>query len=219
MKHIQTLIFDLGGVLVNLDIPRFEQSFVDLGMHDVDFNFLQGHLKPLFLGYEQGTVTTDEFVSTLIKECKPGTTEQDVMDAWNSMLEIIPDEKLETLRSLHASYTIFLLSNTNELHWKYTVETCLEKYGFRVEDYFDRVFLSYEMKDYKPSLSIYKKLIADSGISAPQALFLDDRKENIDGALQCGLQGLVVDPYRKDENGHFQKPAHCWTDELRFWLF
>lgn len=219
MKHIQTLIFDLGGVLVNLDIPRFEQAFLDLGMEDVDYNFLQGHLKPLFLGYEQGTVTTDEFVSTLVKECRPGTTGEEVISAWNSMLDIIPDEKLDTLRSLHEQYTIFLLSNTNELHWKYTVDTCLDKYGFTVDDYFDKVFLSYEMKDYKPNLSIYNMLIKDSEISAPEALFLDDRQENIDGALQCGLQGLVVDAYKKDDAGIFQKPAHCWTDELRFWLF
>lgn len=218
MKKIKTIVFDLGGVLVDLHIDRFKQSFLELGISDVKDHFLDGKMKELFRDYEMGMISTDSFLSIILQLSKPGVSLEHIRFTWSSMLDNFTDDKVELLKKLRQDYQLFLLSNTNEMHWEYVVQSIFREKGCEVSDLFDKVYLSYEMHDYKPNVSIFKQMIEDSGVNPAETLFIDDRLENVEGAREAGLQSICVETSVLKSDGIFEKPAHYWVDYLPEWL-
>ena len=107
--------------------------------------------------------------------------------AWNSFLGSIPTYKLDLLLKLREKYVVYLLSNTNEIHWKWSCKHAFHYKAFRVEDYFERIFLSYEMKMVKPDVAIFEKLLEESGIDPKETFFIDDSTENCRVAETLGI--------------------------------
>lgn len=196
---IRNIIFDLGGVLLNLNMPQCFQNFAMLGADKQYFmggGTQKGEKKGATICegitasgdmdlYQVGKISTEDFLLKIQSICRQGTTRDDVLDAWNSCLLDIPTYKLDLLKSLRAKgYRVFMLSNTNDAHW-----TRIERVNFpeAVDVYFDDIFLSHELGMAKPNADIYETVLERIGAPADECLFIDDAQVNCDAAAQLGI--------------------------------
>lgn len=193
-SNITTLIFDMGGVLVNLDLNRCILNFKKLGLEN--FEQLMGHFgqKGFFLKFEKGEISIEQFRDEIRKLTKQSLTDAQIDYAWSSFLLDIPYQKLEMLLELKKSFRLLLLSNTNPLHIEFTVPIEFAKVGKSISEIFDKCYFSYEMGMAKPDAEIFEAVLTDAGISANECLFLDDGPKNIDQANKLGIQTYLVDP-------------------------
>lgn len=187
---IKNLIFDFGGVLVDLNPTRCIQSFSDLGLNVVPY--LNTYLSQgVFLKMELGEISPKDFWEEVrLLFHSPELTDEQLTKAWNSMLETIPVERLRKLRELRRKYDkIYLLSNTNVLHWEqgkrlFTVE------GNNVKDYFDRIFLSCDLHLSKPDTKIFEKVLEKADILPEETCFIDDSEDNCKAAESLGISSF-----------------------------
>lgn len=192
-KPIDTIVFDLGGVLINLNVERcmaaFEALMGEQTMRDVLGMDKRGEGvksvsiagKQLMADFERGRIDSDDFIRQVLRYCRPGTTQQQVMDAWMAMLGDLPQERLDVVDRLRSEgYRVFLLSNGNDLHFDFINR----KYG--LDAHFERLFLSQRMHMAKPEESIFREVVRTiaanwSGV-APydphRTLFIDDIETN-----------------------------------------
>ena len=168
-KGIKNLLIDLGGVLINLDRQRCMENFKKLGFTDVEERLNIQQLHGIFMQQEKGLITSAEFRNGLRDMMGKVVSDKQIDAAWNSFLVDIPDYKLDLLLKLRTKYVVYLLSNTNEIHWKYACHNLFPYRTFRVEDYFEKAYLSYEMHMVKPEADIFKAVIEDAGIE-PQEI-------------------------------------------------
>ena len=189
MKGIKNLIFDFGGVLIDLDRTRRINQFHSLGLNHVDQLLDVCHQQGLFLQHEKGLVDDDTFRNYIRTESGQLQLSDSQIDAaWNSFLVTIPTYKLEALLQLRQHYMVYLLSNTNNIHWQWSVEHAFPHKSFRVEDYFEKIYLSYEMKMAKPDVEIFEAVLADANILPQVTLFLDDSPANCEAARSLGIK-------------------------------
>ena len=179
-KGIKNLIIDFGGVLIDLDRQRCIENFAK-AMLDVC------HQQGFFLQHEKGLITSAEFRNEIREQIGKIVTDARIDAAWNSFLGGIPTYKLDLLLKLREKYVVYLLSNTNEIHWKWSCKHAFHYKAFRVEDYFEKIFLSYEMKMVKPDVAIFEKLLEETGIDPRETFFIDDSAENCRVAETLGI--------------------------------
>ena len=205
---IETIVLDLGGVLMNHDIPacvrKFQEllgaNFPVLGL--CDDGEPAPNVRSVLYDYEIGGASSDDFVAALLPYSIEGTCARDILDAWNLMLAGIPAYRLEKVLELHKRYPLFLLSNNNEEHWRYCVDNFFSERP--TSDYFDDLFLSHLMKVGKPDRAIYEQAdrrIAELWKTLPTAakhpyskattIFVDDLEANRKAAEDYGWQTCV----------------------------
>lgn len=190
MKHklgIKNLIIDFGGVLIDLDRQRCIQHFEQLGLRDVEAMLDIYHQQDFFQKYEKGLISNDEFRNIIREKAGHPLTDAEIDEAWNSFLVEIPTYKLELLLSLRKDYMVYLLSNTNDIHWQWSCEHAFRYKAFRVEDYFERIYLSYEMHVAKPDAAIFQQVLEETGIAPEETLFIDDSADNCRTAEALGI--------------------------------
>ena len=191
-KNISTIIFDFGGVLINLDLAQCISNFKELGIQNIDSYLSNFGQKDFFLDFEKGKIGTEKFRQEIRKyETKPLTDEQ-IDTAWCSFLCDIPSEKLHLLTELKKKFRIVMLSNTNPLHIEVSAASEFAKVGKTITDFFDATYLSYEMHMAKPDAEIFLKLLEDEQVRANECLFLDDGLKNIEQASKLGIQTYLV---------------------------
>ncbi|MDR0896105.1 MAG: HAD family phosphatase [Prevotellaceae bacterium] len=177
-KNIKNLIIDFGGVLIGLNRQRCLDNFTKLGLPNVEAMLDEYHQQDFFQKHEQGLISSTEFRDEIRKRIGREVSDKQIDDAWNSFLTGIPAYKLDLLLNLRSKYMVYLLSNTNAIHWQWACKHAFRYKGFRVEDYFDHIYLSYEMKRAKPDPAIFQQLLDETGIVPLQTLFIDDSTTN-----------------------------------------
>jgi FMN phosphatase YigB (HAD superfamily) len=187
-KGIKNIIFDLGGVIVNLDRQRCVDSFKALGANDVSDYVDEYRQEDMFHELEIGAISADEFYEQLRKKTQCEATNKQIQDAWNAMLKEIPVHRLDKLLQLRDNYMTYLLSNTNEIHWKYCYDVLFNYHGFGADNYFEQIFLSFEMHLIKPSETIFTEVLDNAGIKAEETLFVDDSDINCAAARKLGIK-------------------------------
>jgi len=192
-NNITTLIFDLGGVLINLDLPQCIQNFKDLGLQHFEQHLSLFGQKGFFLQFEKGQISIPEFREEVRKLCTNPLTDAQIDAAWCSFLCDIPNQKLEMLLELKKKFRLLLLSNTNQLHIEVSTAGEFARIGKKITDVFDKCYYSYEMGMAKPDAEIFETLLSDAGVSAYECLFLDDGPKNIEQASKMGIQTYLVD--------------------------
>lgn len=140
-----------------------------------------------FLNHEKGLITAAEFREKIRERIGKPVTDAQIDQAWNSFLVTIPTYKLDLLLNLRKNYIVYLLSNTNDIHWEWSCKHAFPYKGFRVEDYFEHIFLSFEMKMAKPDVAIFQKVLDDTGIDPHETLFIDDSPMNCRAAETLGI--------------------------------
>ena len=199
-NNISTLIFDLGGVIVDLDLAKCIQNFKELGLENIEQYLSNFGQKDFFMQFEKGQIGIPAFRDEIRKLAGIELTDAQIDKAWCSFLTQIPVEKLHLLSELKKKYRLLLLSNTNPLHIQTAVAAEFSKTGKTMQDFFDKCYLSYEMGMVKPDVEIFEALLADAQVKAEECLFLDDGKKNIDTAAALGIQTYWVKP---NENLNF----------------
>lgn len=193
-KNIKNLVFDFGSVLVSLDKRRCFEQFEALGLQHVDELVSSSFKEGFFQSYEKGLISTEEFRNQVRSLTDKQLSDEAIDTAWNSFLGEIQPSKLMLLLELRKKYMVYLLSNTNELHWQWSCKHLFPYKGFDVNSYFEKVYLSFEMKLAKPDLDIFRTMVNDAGIDPKETLFIDDSVDNCLAAETLGISSFVAEP-------------------------
>ena len=186
-KKIKNIVFDLGGVLVDLDFKAAINGLQQAGFVNVKEQLQSFDREGIFQKFELGEMTAEEFRTAIRENSTVTLTDEEIDALWNAMLLEIPREKLELILDLRGKYMVYLLSNTNSIHWDYVCKNAFNYRGFRVKDYFEETFLSYEMHLAKPDKAIFEKVLQDANLLAEETLFIDDSEANCKAAEEVGI--------------------------------
>ena len=186
-KKIKNIVFDLGGVLVDLDFKAAINGLQQAGFANVKEQLMAFDQGGIFQKFELGEMTADEFRTAIRENSTVTLTDEEIDALWNAMLLEIPREKLELILDLRGKYMVYLLSNTNSIHWDYVCKNAFNYRGFRVNDYFEETFLSYEMHLAKPNKAIFEKVLHDANLLSEETLFIDDSEANCKAAEEVGI--------------------------------
>lgn len=187
---MKALIFDMGGVLIDLDMEECKRAFrEELGFEEIDEILDSCHQKGVIGDMEEGKVSADQFRQYVIERSNEGVTGEYVDRALCKILSKIEPYKIDMLRDLSQKYEIYMLSNNNPIASKRASEMFAQA-GFTMEEDFRKCFMSYQMKMLKPSEEFYKAVIADIGLPAEEMLFIDDSKANVEAAVNAGLPAV-----------------------------
>ena len=186
-KKIRNIVFDLGGVLVDLDFKAAINGLQKAGFANVKEQLQAFDREGIFQKFELGEMTADEFRSAIRENSTVSLTDEEVDGLWNAMLLEVPREKLELILHLRGKYMVYLLSNTNSIHWDYVCKNAFNYRGFRVNDYFEETFLSYEMHLAKPDKAIFEKVLEEANLLPEETLFIDDSEANCKAASELGI--------------------------------
>lgn len=195
ITQIDSIIFDLGGVILNLDYQKTIDAFTALGLNKSGQLFSQSHQTTLFNNFETGKISAVQFRSGIRKLVSSELSDSQIDDAWNSMLFDLPLKRIELLKDIAKSKRIFLLSNTNEIHmdWfkSYTNELLGKDVFFKL---FEVAYLSNEMGLRKPNADIFEYVTNENNLNPTKTLFIDDSKQHIIGAKKVGLNAYHILP-------------------------
>ena len=191
LQNIDTLIFDLGEVIVDINTQKTVTAFSSLFQIDASTIFSFQHQISLFNQFEKGFITAAEFRVQLRTVVNNHTaTDEEIDNAWNAMLGITQQEKLDILKELKRTYKVFALSNTNNIHINHINKDIKKRNGAFdcLENYFHHAYYSHDLNTRKPDRAIFDKIILLENINVNAALFIDDRIENIKTAQDLGFQ-------------------------------
>lgn len=195
MKGIKHIIFDLGGVIINLDYQLTYKAFEALGVKEFTSLYNQFSLNSLFDDLETGKVAPEVFLDEMQKHTAPGTTHQQIVDAWNAMLLDFPLRRLQILQQLRQHYGLYLLSNTNEIHMQAFNKILEESRGIpSLAAFFDKAYYSHQIGLRKPFKESFELVLDENGLDPAETLFIDDTLPNIEGAKVVGLQTIHLLP-------------------------
>lgn len=195
---IKNLLFDLGGVIMNIDRMQCVEAFKEAGMlHPEELLGDYGQKGP-FLALERGEITPAEFRSEIRRYFVREVSDDAIDTAFCRFLTGIPVERLHALEELRGQgFRTYLLSNTNALMWEKYILPDFRKDGHDINYYFDGIITSFEVKAYKPEKQIFQAAIDILGIDPAETLFFDDSQANLNGAALLGFKTALV----TDENG------------------
>ncbi|MGC3946866.1 MAG: HAD family phosphatase [Chryseolinea sp.] len=194
-SSVKNLIFDLGGVIIDLSIDDTLKTFAALAGVEKKIIDKWYTTAPEFLSYETGHITDEEFRSFINGQCVSPGTDATIDKCWNAMLRGLPKQKLDLILSLKDKYNVYLLSNTNAIHLRYINEVMLPAIPGALpslDNYFHRAYYSHVMKKRKPHAEIFEEVLAESRLNADETLFLDDNHDNILGATKVGIKTAFV---------------------------
>ncbi|TAH41196.1 MAG: HAD family phosphatase [Bacteroidetes bacterium] len=193
MKAIRSIIFDLGGVLFDINYQNIIDSFKKLGLGDFDAKYTQLKQDHLFDELETGNISASEFRNRIREIAGKDLNDDEINNAWNSILIGFPKKNIDLLVGLKDSYRIFLLSNTNEIHEKAYKAMLRNQYGNEVlDELFEKIYLSHRVHLRKPNKEIFQLVIDENNLNVEETLFIDDSPQHIEGAKQVGLQAILL---------------------------
>lgn len=195
MRKIKNILFDLGGIFIDIDFKATESAFVSLGVTNFSDYYTQHTASTLFEELETGKVTPEEFYERFRHELGVSLTDEQIRDAWNAMLGRFPVARLSWLEEIGFRYKIYLYSNTNIIHYEAfqkIYQQCTGKDNF--DDYFIKAHYSHSLGLRKPYPESFTKLLTLENLNAEETLFIDDSYNNIEGAKQAGLQTILLLP-------------------------
>lgn len=190
-KGIKNIIFDLGGVILNIDYKLTAKAFEKLGFHNFDDTYSQQKQLGLFDDLETGKISKKGFLDQ-IKAYLPGhVTDKDITSAWNAMLLNLPKERVKHLNTLKHKYRIFLLSNTNQIHEEAFSKLILKENGIHsFDEIFERVYYSHKIGFRKPNKDCFQYVMESNKLNPNETLFVDDSIQHVEGANKLGIKTI-----------------------------
>ena len=190
---IKNIIFDLGGVILNINYQLTIQAFHQLGATHFVQDFTKNPEHAFFIDFEIGKITAAQFRNSL-RECLKLTVSDQVLDnAWNALLLDLPGERLTILRTLKQQYRIFLYSNTNEIHINEVFNICQRQHQLKsLNELFEQAYYSHILGARKPNPEGYLAILKENNLKPDETVFVDDLYLNIQGAQQVGLQTIHI---------------------------
>ena len=191
-KNIKHLLFDLGGVLVDLDRNACIDAFEKLGFKKIETFLGDYGQKDIFRLLENGAITELEFYDLVRAQLLNPVSNQIIADAFNAFLLSVNPVKLTLLNRLKQNYFVSMLSNVNPIHFNCVLEQAWNGNPYHINDCFNHLFLSYELHLCKPNPEIYRKVVEVSGFKPEETLFFDDGILNIEAAQELGFNTCLI---------------------------
>jgi haloacid dehalogenase superfamily, subfamily IA, variant 3 with third motif having DD or ED len=186
---VDNIIFDLGGVILNIDYSKTVDAFKKLGGSTFDSLFTQANQTDLFDKYEKGQCSSQFFINGLLDYLPSGTAPNSIVNAWNAMLLDLPQQRIVKLLDIKEKYRTFLLSNTNDIHLNAFHSIIKKENNLEsLNPLFEKVYFSCEMKMRKPDPEIFLTVCDENNLEVKKTLFIDDSIQHVEGAKRAGLQ-------------------------------
>lgn len=202
---IKNIIFDLGGVILDVDYNRAVEAFRNLSIPDFNALYSQQKQALFFDRFEKGALSAAEF-RQVIRNMNQSLDDASIDKAWNSMILETPPERMDFLEKLKTRFGLYLLSNTNEIHIRHFQEYFSKTFGpGRFESLFKKIYLSSLLGMRKPEAGIFKLVISENVLNPEETVFIDDSVQHVEGARQTGLHTLLLPSGKKIES--FLLPA------------
>ncbi len=193
MKEIKNIIFDLGGVIINLDTHRTIEEFNKISQIPFEEVYSQANQIEIFNLFDKGKISEFEFFSELRKQIRYEGPEVDLLYAWNAMLLDVPENRLDLLVEMKQNYSTFLLSNTCETHITAFENDLYLDHGVKnFNDYFDEVYYSCRVGMRKPDKEIFEMVLSKNKLKPEETVFIDDSIQHVKGAGQCGINAYLL---------------------------
>lgn len=197
--EIDTLVLDLGGVLIDVDYDGSARAFAELGIGDFQELFSKAKQSDIFDRFETGDLDPAGFRKELRNTLKQDLSDGTIDRCWNAMLGTIPPERIELVKELRDRYTLLLLSNTNSIHVPAFLQIVLEQNGIaEFRELFDGTYFSCEMGMRKPDPAIFRHVLARHSAVPERSLFIDDSPQHVEGARRAGLKAEHLDLSKED---------------------
>jgi putative hydrolase of the HAD superfamily len=188
MKQIKNIIFDLGSVLLDIDVEKTLQAFEKLGIPKEKLQDIYQQPENFFLLFEKGEISADEFRDRFRDLSNNHLTDSQIDLAWSAMVVGFQDDIIQLMKYLVIKYRLYLLSNTNEIHVPvYTNQFKKSSGGVTFEDIFTKIYYSHVLRLSKPDPQIYTHVLKDSGIDPEESIFIDDLFQNVVASNETGL--------------------------------
>ena len=186
---IENIIFDFGGVILDIDPQLTINAFIKLGYpKDKKLDGQDFYLKVIHK-FEKGIFTPEVFRNKLRDYLQMNLTDQQIDEAWNALLFDIPKERIEVIEKVKKNYPIYLLSNSNEIHYELYLRDLQLRFGYNEFDQlFNKSYFSFDLHLCKPDPEIYEFVINQENLNPATTLFIDDREDNLIGAREAGLK-------------------------------
>lgn len=195
LKHIKNIIFDLGGVIINLNPELTIQQFNKLSTVPFESLYTQKKQDELFNKFDKGEVSDFEFFTEIRRMLRFSGRDEDLLFAWNAMLLGVPEKRLDVLVECKLNYKTFLLSNTNEAHISAIEYDLYHTQGVKnFNDYFDEVYYSCRIGMSKPDKEIFEYVLTKNKLNPAETIFIDDSIQNVKGAGECGINAYRLQP-------------------------
>lgn len=188
-KKITTILFDLGGVVLNLDYYKTIHAFKNLGGETFEERYSQAKQSDVFDLYETGKISDDTFRNHLRDLVGKNISDAELDNAWNAMLLDLPQERLGLLNDLKQNYRILLFSNTNAIHLRKFQEIIGDQHGSSqlLEEVFHQTYYSHILGLRKPHPEAFQAILDEQGLKADEVFFIDDSIQHIEGARSIGI--------------------------------
>ena len=194
IKGIKNIVFDLGGVLITLDRSEAVKRFVKMGLEDAEELLNAYHQNGIFLELEEGTLSQEEFYEAVRKEAGKFVSKETIDHGWMGFMKEVPEYKMIMLEELRRKgYRLYLLSNTNSVIMDWAHSTEFSPQGKSIDEYFDKLYLSYQIGCTKPHPEIFRFMFNDSGMIPSESLFIDDGKANVEMGKQLGMKTYLAE--------------------------
>lgn len=187
--NIKNIIFDFGGVILDIDPELTVNEFVKLGFKNYEKLMSHVFVDDIIAKFDKGILTPELFRNRLREFLNIDVDDQELDDAWNALLYDIPRERIDVIEKVKDNYNIFLLSNSNEIHYDLFVRDLQLRFGYReFDELFDKAYFSFDLHLLKPDPSIYEFVLNQHSMIPEETLFIDDKKENTDAAHHLGIK-------------------------------
>ena len=188
MFNIKNIIFDFGGVIIKISHHRVENAFKALGVANFGVLFNQATQSKLFQQFEKGEITAPQFRNNIRKLMHLDISDDKLDETWNQIIGEYPLERIDLLKQIKNNYRLFLLSNTNIIHFEFYLPKFESEFGFSFESLFEHTYWSFELGKRKPDQDLYNQLIIENHLNPGETLFIDDSVQNILAAQKVGIK-------------------------------
>lgn len=205
MEGIKHIIFDLGGVILNIDYSRPQQAFRELGVKNVEQLYSKQQQTGLFDLLETGRISEAEFYDSIRELAGLPLSDEAIRDAWNSILLDFPIRRLQILQQLQLHYDTYLLSNTNAIHEAAFNRSLQQTCGYpTLAVFFEKIYLSHHVGLRKPDPAIFLHVLNDRDLKPEETLFIDDSPQHIASAAALGIRTIHMADGMTMENDIFR---------------
>ena len=192
LSNIKILLFDFGGVVVDIDRGKAVQRFEEIGLEQADSLLDTYKQNGIFLQLEEGILTPGEFYDALCQLAGKEIPSEQIDYAWMGFFPAVKQERLDYINNLRKNYRVCLLSNTNPIVMGWARSAQLSQAGKPLDAYFDKLYLSYQMGMVKPKPEIFEQILKSENIAPDQIMFFDDGPANIEVAASLGFKTQLV---------------------------
>ncbi|HEY2580871.1 MAG TPA: HAD family phosphatase [Mucilaginibacter sp.] len=194
LQNIKNIIFDYGNVIFSLDFSKGQQAWMALGLENPGQFYGHKLQDSVFDAFERGEITADAFREHIRKKIgNPLLSDQQIDNAWNSMLLGISEGNHELLLKVKSKYRTFLLSNINEIHYDFIHRYLKTEFGFENNEHlFEKTYYSHLVGKRKPDAAIFEQVLKENNVNPAETLFIDDSPQHIATAKKLGIQTYLM---------------------------